>query len=107
MLPDVDFDSLPAVSEFVRARFKAIYPGASDTLILRMFKDVDDLFAGRHPDFLPIDLHYHNLRHTLMATVCMGVLLEGRRSSRRRRDAQGEGLRAGDSRRPAPRLGLP
>jgi hypothetical protein len=81
MLPDVDFDSLVAVSGFVRARFQAMYPGASDTLLQRMFRDVDALFAGRHPDYLPIDVRYHNLRHTLMATVCMGVLLEGRRSA--------------------------
>jgi hypothetical protein len=81
MIPDVDFDSLSAVSGFVRARFASMYPGASDALLVRMFGDIDSLFAGRNPAYAPIDLHYHNLRHTLMATVCMGVLLEGRRSA--------------------------
>ncbi|HXN36236.1 MAG TPA: hypothetical protein VN877_08695 [Opitutaceae bacterium] len=81
MLPEVDYDSLPSVAGFVQAKFRAIYPGASDAWLRRLFGDIDSLFAGRNPDYLPIDVRYHNLRHTLMATVCMGVLLEGRRSS--------------------------
>src|SRR5580658_10701033 len=70
MPPDVDFDSITAVSGFVRARFSAMYPGSKDAWITRLFGDIDALFAGRNPDYLPIDLRYHNLRHTLMATVC-------------------------------------
>ena len=81
MIPEVDFDSLSAVSDFVRAKFAAMYPGASDALLVRMFGDIDSLFAGRNPAYAPIDLRYHNLRHTLMATVCMAVLLEGRLSA--------------------------
>jgi hypothetical protein len=81
MLPKVDFDSLAAVSAFVRGKFAAMYPGASEALLQRLFGDVDNLFAGRNPAYGPIDVRYHNLRHTLMATVCMAVLLEGRRSS--------------------------
>jgi len=81
MLPAVDFESAPAVAAFVRGRFAALYPGANDTCLQRLFGDVDDLFAGRNPAYAPIDLRYHNLRHTLMATVCMAVLLEGRHSA--------------------------
>ena len=81
MPPDVDFDSIEAVSGFVRGRFSAMYPGSSDAWLTRLFGDIDALFGGRHPDYLPIDLRYHNLRHTLMATVCMSDLLEGRRSA--------------------------
>ena len=81
MIPDVDFDSLSAVSGFVRAKFTGMYPGASEKWLVRLFGDIDALFAGRNPAYAPIDLQYHNLRHTLMATVCMGVLLEGRRAA--------------------------
>jgi hypothetical protein len=81
MIPEVDFDSLPAVSGYVRGKFAAMYPGASDAWLVRLFGDIDSLFAGRNPAYAPIDLRYHNLRHTLMATVCMGFLLEGRRSA--------------------------
>ena len=77
MLPNVDFDDPAAVAAFVAARFSAIHKGADDTLLHRFFSDVTALFAGRNPDYSPIDLKYHNFRHTLMATVCMSVILEG------------------------------
>jgi hypothetical protein len=48
---------------------------------LRVFADIDGLFAGRNPAYLPLDLRYHNLRHTLLATVCMTLVLEGQRLS--------------------------
>jgi len=82
MPPDVDFDSTPAVEAFVCARFSALFPGGSDAWLKRVFADIDDLFAGRNPAYLAIDLHYHNLRHTLMATTCMAALMEGMNSTR-------------------------
>jgi hypothetical protein len=39
---------------------------------------VDDLFAGRHPDYQKADLQYHNLEHTLYATQCFIDLAAGR-----------------------------
>jgi len=80
MLPSVDFENTPAVADFVRAKYRALFPGAGETFLGRIFSDVDYLFAGRHPAYAPIDLRYHNLRHTLMATMCMALLLEGRHS---------------------------
>ena len=77
MFPQVDFDSAPAVSEFVRSKFKAIYGTTDDRWLERVFRDVAALFEGRNPGYAAIDLKYHNLRHTLMATVCMALLLEG------------------------------
>jgi hypothetical protein len=77
MLPNVDFDSPSAVAEFVWARYGALYPSANPALLLRLFGDVEAMFAGRNPDYCAIDLKYHNLRHTLMATTCMSLILEG------------------------------
>ena len=81
MLPQVDFDSTPEVSDFVRSKFRALYPESSDAWLSRLFVDVDGLFTGRSESFAPIDLKYHNLRHTLMATLCMALLLEGHHES--------------------------
>jgi hypothetical protein len=81
MLPNVDFDSSPAVADFVGAKFEALYPATDQVLLRRLFRDVDDLFAGRTPGYAAIDLKYHNLRHTLMATACMALLLEGQRNT--------------------------
>jgi hypothetical protein len=77
MLPQVDFDNSFAVAEFVRAKFRGLYPAADAALLERLFEDVEALFAGRRPGYAAIDLKYHNLRHTLMATACMALLLEG------------------------------
>ncbi|MDB6095036.1 MAG: hypothetical protein JWM32_2598 [Verrucomicrobia bacterium] len=47
------------------------------TLFDRAFDDTIKLFTGQHPGYLPIDLGYHNLEHTLQATVCLGYILQG------------------------------
>jgi hypothetical protein len=81
MLPFVDFDSSYAVSEFVRSKFTAIYENSDDSFLRTLFQDVDLLFTGNTAAYAAIDLKYHDLRHTLMATVCMGFLLEGHHQS--------------------------
>jgi len=77
MLPQVDFTSTPAVADFVRAKFAALHGSADDRLLTRLFDDVEAYFSGQTPAYAAIDLKYHNLGHTLMATVCMALLLEG------------------------------
>ncbi len=79
MIPAVDCDKTPPVARFVGDKFIELYPSADDSWLMRVFGDIDSLFAGRNPAFLPVDLRYHNLRHTLLATVCMALLLEGQR----------------------------
>ncbi len=39
---------------------------------------VENLFAGRHPDYQQADLSYHNFEHTLLATQCYIDLAAGR-----------------------------
>jgi hypothetical protein len=77
MLPEVNFDAPSEVADFVIAKFGTLYPGHSQAFVRRLFGDVEAVFTGKSPDYAAIDLKYHNLRHTLMATVCMAQLLEG------------------------------
>jgi hypothetical protein len=77
MLPSVNLDETKFVSEYVRSKYRGIYAGSSDAWLARLFKDVDAMFTGRSHDYAAIDLKYHDLRHTLMATVCMATILEG------------------------------
>jgi hypothetical protein len=49
----------------------------SAPLIDRLFHDVVGMFNGQYPGFLPIDMRYHDLEHTLQATVCLCKILEG------------------------------
>jgi hypothetical protein len=81
MIPDVNFDSASDIADFVVTKFNALYPSADPRLLRRLFRDVQELFEGRTPAYAAIDLKYHNLRHTLMATVCMTLLLEGQHAA--------------------------
>ena len=81
MFPPVDTKDAPAVAKFVKARFAAMYPGASLSWLERLFVDIETLFCGRHPDYAAVDLRYHDLEHTLQATVCLALLLEGRHAA--------------------------
>ncbi len=81
LFPRVDTKNPVAVAALVRETFVRLFPGAATTWIERIFGDVETLFAGRHPDYAPIDLRYHDLEHTLQATVCLTLLLEGYQTS--------------------------
>lgn len=74
MFPRVDTKNAPAVCAWVQQKFSAVYETTSSFWIERMFGDVENLFAGRHPDYSAIDLRYHDLEHTLQATVCLAEL---------------------------------
>lgn len=82
MFPPVDTKDAPAVADFTGEKFVSMYPGANRQLLATMFRDVEELFNGRHPEYAAIDLRYHDLEHTLQATVCMVLLLEGRLAAR-------------------------
>ena len=81
MLPPVDTKNPAAVAALARKVFRRQFPGENLTLLDRAFKEVESLFAGQHPDYQANDLHYHNLEHTLQATVCLILLLDGAQGS--------------------------
>ncbi|MSU50442.1 MAG: hypothetical protein EXS37_15385 [Opitutus sp.] len=78
MFPPVDTKNATAVASFVEEKFASMYPGASLIGLKTIFHDIEALFTGRNPDYAPNDVRYHDLEHTLQATVCIVLLLEGR-----------------------------
>lgn len=58
-----------------------MFPRRKPQHLDRLFADTTDLFTGKHPDYQPNDLKYHDYRHTLQATVCLAYLLEGRHTA--------------------------
>jgi hypothetical protein len=78
MFPPVDTKDAAAVAAFVEAKFAAMYPGAGLQWLKTIFRDMENLFSGAHPDYAKVDLRYHDFEHTLQATVCIVLLLEGR-----------------------------
>lgn len=81
MFPPVDTKNPTAVANFVEQKFAVMFPGASLEWLAKVFRDMEALFSGQHPDYLAIDLRYHDLEHTLQATVCCALLLEGRHAA--------------------------
>ena len=78
MFPPIDTKSPSAVAAFVEGKFASMYPGADLQWLERLFSEVEKLFLGQHPDYGAVDLRYHDLEHTLQATVCLAQVLEGR-----------------------------
>lgn len=78
MITTIDTKNSEAVAALVQGKFKALYPRAKNHNLKRLFEDTKNLFAGKHPDYLPNTLKYHDYEHTLQATVCLTYLLEGR-----------------------------
>lgn len=78
MFPPVDTKNAAAVWALVRTKFAQMYPGASLQWLEKLFGDMENLFSGRNPDYGAVDLRYHDFEHTLQATVCITLLLEGR-----------------------------
>lgn len=81
MFPAVDTRDAQAVADYVRSIQREVFPGAEHAFLDRLFEDVTAMFAGRFGDFRPIDLHYHDLQHTLQATTCMAELFAGRHAA--------------------------
>jgi hypothetical protein len=81
MSSPVDTKNATAVAAFVEKKFSEMYPDASLLWLTTILKDMDALFSGRHPDYSPVDLRYHDFEHTLQATVCMVLILEGRHTA--------------------------
>lgn len=78
MLASIDTRSPSAVAAAVKALFAELFPSHKSEWIGTLFSDVEAFFTGRHPDYQAVDLRYHDLEHTLQATLCFARLMTGR-----------------------------
>lgn len=78
MIPPVDTKDPKAVARFVQQKRSELFGREKSPWLARVLRDVSALFAGKTPDYAAIDLHYHDFEHTLQATVCLVLILEGR-----------------------------
>lgn len=81
MFRPVDTRDTAAVEEEVRSIYAALYPEAKRDFVQLAFSWVTEYFAGRHPDYLPIDAPYHDFEHTMQGTLCLARLLRGLHTS--------------------------
>ena len=78
MPASIDTRSAPAVAAAVRILFAEMFPKATAEWLGTLFRDLETFFSGRHPDYQAVDLQYHDLEHTLQATLCFARLMAGR-----------------------------
>lgn len=73
----VDVTDPGAVAAEVYRLFATIYPDEDPSLLGRAFVDLSRLFNGEYPGHEPCDTFYHDLQHTLDATLATARLLHG------------------------------
>jgi hypothetical protein len=71
-----------AVAAAVQSAYLSAFPEGDRMFVPRVFSWAVDYFSGRHDDYQPIDVKYHDFEHTLQATLCLARLLHGRHLSR-------------------------
>ena len=81
MLASVDTRKASAVGAVVKGLFLGMFPHEQPAWLGTLFCDVEALFHGRHPDYQAADLRYHDLEHTLQATLCFARLMAGRHAA--------------------------
>jgi hypothetical protein len=72
----------PVRSEVVGV-YRALYDDASGVPLERAFDAIEDLYAGRNPDYHGCDTAYHDIQHVLDVTLAMGRLMDGYERGRR------------------------
>ena len=73
----INVEEASQVRDAVAEIFSARYPGVQLASLTRAFDDVQALFEGRYPGYLPCDTLYHDIRHTLDMTLAMARLIDG------------------------------
>jgi hypothetical protein len=84
VLPDlssIDFSSTADVRALARERRDHMFGAPDDDYIDEFMDAIDELFTGRHPEYLAVDTAYHDIAHTLQATLCLAELLHNRHFS--------------------------
>jgi len=74
-LSEIDFTRTSDVRNLTMERCRHLFGPQHNGYIDEFMEAIDDLFAGRHPEYQAIDTAYHDIRHTLQATLCLVELL--------------------------------
>lgn len=74
-LSAIDFRDGREVIPLLRELHSMAFPGADDLYIDEFVNDVEMMFQGRMPGYQAMDTAYHDLGHTLQATLCWARLI--------------------------------
>ena len=77
-LPDlsqIDFSCSAEIRRLVKERHEGIFGTRDNGYVDEYVDTVEDLFDGRFPQYQAMDTAYHDITHTLQATLCLAELL--------------------------------
>lgn len=80
-LQQIDTKSPDAVAIAVRELYGRIFPENDSSYIEGYFKDVEKMFLGEYKGYQAMDTAYHDLEHTMQATLCFIRLMTQRQQS--------------------------
>jgi len=81
VLPDlsaIDFHSSADLRALTRERLHYLFGPQDDSYIDEYMGAIEDLFAGRYPEYQAMDTAYHDITHTLQASLCLVELIQNR-----------------------------
>ena len=77
-LSAIDFSCTSEVRNLIKERCHHLFGPHGDDCIDEYMDATEDLFAGRQPEYQAMDTAYHDITHTLQATLCLVELLHNR-----------------------------
>ncbi len=77
-LDDIDTSDIHKVSEVIILMFSKMFANQNSSFIYGFCNDVSDMFTGNYKDYQKMDTVYHDLDHTLQATLCWVRLMLNR-----------------------------
>ncbi len=80
-LREINFLNPEEIAARIAALQKSVFPEMDTGYIPARFNNVEAMFEGRYPGYLPMDTAYHDIEHTMQATLCLFHLLANRQRS--------------------------
>ena len=77
-LTEIDFSSSAEIRHLIKERHEHLYGKRDDGYIDDYLDAVERLFNGDDPDYQAMDTAYHDITHTLQATLCLVELIHHR-----------------------------
>ncbi len=77
-LSAIDFSDTSEVRKLVAERCRHMFDQQDDGYIDDYMDAIDGLFTGTSPEYQAMDTDYHDITHTLQATLCLVELLHNR-----------------------------
>jgi hypothetical protein len=74
-LSEIDFSTTSEVRRLIRDRHDSLFDTSDDGYIDDYIDATEDLFSGNVPEYQAMDTTYHDITHTLQATLCLVELI--------------------------------